>query len=81
MFVYLAEVLRVVIDEAQGVLGEGVKDVQAVDLVALGNGKIKADQGQEVWLWNTKRSVQTCDEVRHLVKADELSCVRVESKK
>jgi len=37
----LGKVLRLVLDEAEGVLGERVQHVQAVDLVPLCNGKVK----------------------------------------
>ena len=54
-----------------------MKDIQAVDLVTLGYGKVKADQGQNIGFRNTKGSVEAGNEVRHLVEADELCRVRV----
>ncbi len=65
---HLAEVLRSVVDESQRVLGEAVKDVEAVDLVPLGDGQVKADQGQSVGFGDAKRGVKGGDEVRHLEK-------------
>ena len=53
----LGELLRVVVHEPQGVLGEAVEDVQAVNLVTLGNGQVKANNGQRVWFWNAKRGI------------------------
>ena len=72
-----AEVLRAVVDESEGVLGEGVEDVEAVDLVALGDGEVEGDEGERVGLGDAQRRVQRGDEVGHLVEADELRGVGV----
>ena len=73
----LGELLRLVVHKAESVLGQAVQDVQAVDLVALGNGKIKADNGQRVRLGNPQRRVEAGYEVGHLIERDELGGVRV----
>ena len=52
-----------------------------MNFVSFGDGKVEADQGQEVWFGNPQRGVQTGDEVGHLAKGYELSGVRVVPKK
>ena len=53
---------------AQHVFGEGVEDVQAVDLVPLGDGQVEGDKRHRVGLGDAERTVQTRDEVRELVE-------------
>ena len=74
---YLAEIFGSIIDKAQSVLGQGVEHVEAVDLVPLGDGQVKGDQGKLVGFGDAERRVQTGNEVGHLAKADELSGVRI----
>ena len=58
-----------------------MENVQAVDLVALGNGKVEADQGKDVGFWNPQRGVQAGYEIWHLVETDELGGMRIVSAK
>ena len=52
-----------------------------MNFVSFGDGKVEADQGQEVGFGNPQRGVQTGDKVGHLAKGYELSGVGVVSKK
>ena len=52
-----------------------------MDLVALGDGQVEADERQRVGLGDAQRRVEAADEVRHLVEADELRGVGVVPKK
>ena len=46
-----------------------------MNFVSFGDGKVEADQGQEVGFGNPQRRVQTGDKVGHLAKGYELSGV------
>ena len=48
-----------------------------MDLVALGDGQVEADQGQRVGFGDAQGWVQAPDEVGHLVEADELGGVGI----
>ena len=76
----LGKVFSLVLNEAEGVLGEGVEHVQAVDLVALSYGHVKADNGKLIGLGDSQGRVQASNEVRHLVERDELGGVGVKRK-
>ena len=52
-----------------------------MDLVSLGDGEVKADQGQRVGLGDAQGRVQAADEVGHLVEADELGGVGIVSRR
>ena len=52
-----------------------------MNFVSFGDGKVEADQGQEVGFGNPQRGVQTGDKVGHLAKGYELSGVGVVPKK
>ena len=52
-----------------------------MNFVSFGDGKVEADQGQEVGFGNPQRGVQTGDKVGHLAKGYELGGVWVVPKK
>ena len=54
-----------------------MEHVEAVDLVALGDGQVEADEREGVGLGDAQRGVEAADEVGHLVEADELGGVGV----
>ena len=47
-------------------LGETMEDVEAVDLVPLGDRQVEGDNGQHVRLRDPQRRVQRVDKVRDL---------------
>ena len=49
-------------------LGETMQDVEAVDLVPLGDWQVEGDNGQHVRLRNPQRRVQRVDKVRDLTQ-------------
>jgi hypothetical protein len=59
---------------AQGVLDKGMKNVQAVNSVPSRDGKIKRNDGDNVWSRNVQRWVETGQKFGELIKVDELGC-------
>ena len=78
LFGELGKILRLVLDEAERVLGEAVQHVQTVDLVALRDRQVEAHNGQRVGLGNPQRGIQAGNKVRHLVEGDKLCGMGIE---
>jgi hypothetical protein len=72
-----AEILGPIVDKAERVLCERVQHVEAVDLVSLGDGQVKADEGKRVGLGDAQGGIEASDKVRHLVETDKLGRVGV----
>jgi predicted Rdx family selenoprotein len=70
---HLSKVFRV-IDVAQGMLDKGMENVQAVNFIPSRDGKIKGNNGNNIWPRNVQGRVKAGQKFRELIKVDELGC-------